>query len=95
MTDPFPNDSGSTNGANARDHSINGHEEIQAKLPQNRPSQALPAEEVHPQTRRDIRRTFLILLATGLVIGVLTAAGVIWVMNRLDLIGVPEQQEQL
>jgi hypothetical protein len=40
-----------------------------------------------------MRRIFLILLATGLVLGVLTATGVVWVMNRLDLIGVPTPQE--
>jgi hypothetical protein len=54
----------------------------------------LPSEQLPQQTRHDIRKAFYILLAVGLVLGAITAGGVVWLMNRLDLIGVPEQQEQ-
>jgi hypothetical protein len=41
--------------------------------------------------KRDIRRAFLILLGTGLIIGLVTATGIVLVMNHFNLIGVPEQ----
>jgi hypothetical protein len=93
MTDPFPNDFDTTNGSQTNNYETNGHADIQAKLPQTRPQQEYPTEQLHPETQRDMRRIFLILLVTGLVLGVLTATGVVWVMNRLDLIGVPTPQE--
>ena len=66
--------------------------------PRNCPSPPKPPlyllERLPRQTRQDIRKAFYILLAVGLVLGAITAGGVVWIMNRLDLIGVPEQQEQ-
>ena len=64
------------------------------KLPQPPETTSLPSERLPRQTRQDIRKAFYILLAVGLVLGAITAGGVVWIMNRLDLIGVPEQQEQ-
>ncbi len=53
-----------------------------------------PKEQIPPETRRAIRRTFLVLLATGLLIGGITAFGIVKVMNHFNLIGVPEQQQR-
>ncbi|HZG39678.1 MAG TPA: hypothetical protein VEZ50_13430 [Nodosilinea sp.] len=53
-----------------------------------------PPAEPSPQTRRAMRRTFLTLLAVGLVIGGLTATGVVKLMDSLGLIGVPEQPDR-
>ncbi len=47
-----------------------------------------------PQTRRSMRKAFLILITVGVVIGGLTAAGVVKVMNHFNLIGVPEQPQR-
>jgi uncharacterized membrane protein len=52
-----------------------------------------PEEKISPETRRAIRRAFLTLLAMGLLIGSLTALGVVTLMHRFNLIGVPEQQQ--
>jgi len=94
MTDPFPSDPNSTNGAKASRDNSNGHHDPAQKLPQPPETTSLPAERVPQKTRQDIRKAFYILLAVGLVLGAITAGGVVWIMNRLDLIGVPEQQEQ-
>ena len=51
-----------------------------------------PQEKLSPETRRAIRRAFLVLLGTGLVIGGITAFGIVQLMDHFDLIGVPEQQ---
>ena len=53
-----------------------------------------PPAEPSPQTRQAMRRTFLTLLAVGLVIGGLTATGVVKLMDSLGLIGVPEQPDR-
>lgn len=53
-----------------------------------------PQESISPETRRAIRRTFLTLLGTGVLVGAVTALGVVAVMDRLNLIGVPDQQLQ-
>lgn len=53
-----------------------------------------PQEPPSSQTRRAIRRTFLTLLAVGLLIGGVTALGVVKLMDYLNLIGVPDQPEQ-
>ncbi len=94
MTDPFPSDPNSTNGAKASRSGNNGHHSDRDKLPQAPSSQPLPSERLPHQTRQDIRKAFYMLLAAGLILGALTAGGVVWLMNRLDLIGVPPQQEQ-
>jgi hypothetical protein len=52
-----------------------------------------PQEPISPQTRRSIRRIFLTLLAVGIVIGGVTAVGVVKLMDYFNLIGVPEQPE--
>ncbi len=51
-----------------------------------------PEDQLAPATRRAIRRTFLTLLAVGMLLGGVTALGVVTIMHRLDLIGVSEQQ---
>lgn len=94
MTDPFPSDPNSSNGAKASQPNNNGHQDPAAKLPQPAASDPLPSEQLPHKTRHDIRKAFFILLTVGLILGALTAGGVVWVMNRLDLIGVPPQQEQ-
>jgi LPS O-antigen subunit length determinant protein (WzzB/FepE family) len=52
-----------------------------------------PQEPISPQTRRSIRRIFLTLLAVGVIIGGVTAVGVVKLMGHFNLIGVPEQPE--
>jgi hypothetical protein len=94
MTDPFPPDPNSTNGSKASRPDSNGHQGQSAKLPQEPEPQSLPSERLPQETRQDIRKAFYILLTVGLILGALTAGGVVWLMNRLDLIGVPDQQEQ-
>jgi hypothetical protein len=94
MTDPFPSDPNPTNGAKASSDNSNGHHAPSEKLPQPPDTPSLPSERLPQHTRQDIRKAFYILLAVGLVLGAITAGGVVWLMNRLDLIGVPEQQEQ-
>jgi hypothetical protein len=91
MTDPFSSDRNSTNGAKAP-HPPRAEESdlLAAKLPQLPPTPTA-YETLSPGVRRDVRRAFLILLCSGLLIGVLTATGVVWVMHQFDLIGVPEQ----
>ncbi|MFH7241376.1 MAG: hypothetical protein ACHWZW_00860 [Spirulina sp.] len=90
MTDPrLPqsNDGDSSNGSTPpmpRSHAD--------RLPQPPPAPQAPiTETLSPGMKRDIRRAFLILLGTGLVIGLLTATGIVLVMNHFNLIGVPEQ----
>jgi hypothetical protein len=51
-----------------------------------------PEEQLPPESRRAIRRAFLALLATGLLIGGITAFGIVQLMDHFNLIGVPEQQ---
>ena len=95
MTDPFPSEPNSSNGAKASRPDSNGHQDPVAKLPQDPAAQpSLPSEQLPQKTRQDIRKAFYILLAVGLILGGLTAGGVVWLMDRLDLIGVPPQQEQ-
>jgi hypothetical protein len=59
----------------------------------SKPPQKPPQEQISPETRRDIRRAFLTLLAVGLVIGALTAAGLVTLMDHFNLFGVPEQRQ--
>ncbi len=66
------------------------------RLPQDPTVPAPPPtleETLSPGMKRDIRRAFLILLGIGLAIGMITAAGVVWVMDSLNLIGTPEQAD--
>ncbi|MGF1570152.1 MAG: hypothetical protein ACFCVD_19125 [Nodosilinea sp.] len=93
MADPFSDDPNSSNGSKASNQGHNGHGDLEAKLPKAPESRGLTPPLVNPQTRQDMRRAFLILLAVGLLIGALTASGVVWVMHRFDLIGVPERQQ--
>lgn len=44
--------------------------------------------------KRSMKRLLMILLAIGLAIGVVTAVGVVFVLDRLDLSD-PRQEEQL
>ncbi len=53
-----------------------------------------PQDQVSPETRRAIRRAFWVLLATGLLIGGITAFGIVRLMNHFNLIGVPEQPQR-
>jgi hypothetical protein len=94
MADPFSHDTDSTNGAKAPSSGTNGQGDLSVKLPRSPGAEPTPPEVVSPGVRRDVRRAFLILLGSGLLIGLLTATGVVWVMHRLDLIGVPDPQEQ-
>jgi len=94
MSNPSSND---TNGANPQPRpSQSPHlpDEVAAKLPQPPSPTSTSAEPVTSAVRRDIRRAFFILLGSGLLLGALTATGVVWVMDRLNLIGVPEQPQQ-
>ena len=61
------------------------------RLPQSPVPRPTPTETLSPGVKRDLRRAFLILLGTGLAIGILTATGIVLVMNHFNLIGVPEQ----
>lgn len=87
MTDPRlpqPNDGDSINGSTppiSQSHAD--------RLPPS--SQPPVTETLSPGMKRDIRRAFLILLGTGLIIGLVTATGIVLVMNHFNLIGVPEQ----
>jgi hypothetical protein len=94
MPDPFPSDPNSTNGSRSSHPDSNGHSDQAAKLPQDPVPQPQPTDQLSQGAQRDIRRVFLILLAIGLVLGVITAGGVAMLMNRLDLIGVPAQPDQ-
>ena len=94
MSDPFPSEPNSTNGSKASRSDHNGHLNQSGKLSQEPTSQPSLTEQVPGKTRQDIRKAFYILLAAGLILGAITAGGVVWLMNRLDLVGVPEQQEQ-
>jgi hypothetical protein len=91
MTDPFASDSDSTNGAKAPHPPRTEESDLAAKLPQGPTHPPTAYETLSPGVRRDVRRAFLILLCSGLLIGALTATGVVWVMHQFDLIGVPEQ----
>jgi len=94
MTNPFPSDPNSSNGAKASRPDSNGHQDPGSKLPQPPDAESVPTEQLPQHTQQDIRKAFYILLAVGLVLGAVTAGGVVWLMNRLDLIGVPASQEQ-
>ncbi|NJL50052.1 MAG: hypothetical protein HC929_24975 [Leptolyngbyaceae cyanobacterium SM2_5_2] len=86
-----------TNGSTSRstpDQNLNASDQLAAKLPRPPSASPDPVETVPSAVRRDINRAFFILLGIGLLIGVLTAVGVVWLMERLNLIGVPEQVEQ-
>lgn len=97
MTDPIQSDSHPTNGRRPTNeaklpHPLGSEEaDLAAKLPQAPPPR--PIETLSPGMRRDARRAFLILLTTGLILGAVTATGVVWVMNQLNLIGVPAQPD--
>lgn len=86
---PFSPDSRpSTNGSTPPDSLP-----LADRLPQD-PQSPAPrpvTDTLSPGMKRDIRRAFLILLGAGLIIGAITAAGVVLVMNHFNLIGVPEQ----
>ncbi len=89
MTDPslFSDAADSNNGASPPNPAP-----LADRLPKGPENPDLhPTETLRPSMKRDIRRAFLILLGTGLIIGVLTSAGVVWVMHHFNLIGVPEQ----
>lgn len=89
MTDPsrFPDSTHSTNGSSPPNPNP-----LADRLPKDPdPQESHPPEVLSPGVKRDIRRAFLILLGTGLIIGALTATGVVLVMNHFNLIGVPEQ----
>jgi len=94
MSDPFPSDPNSTNGSKASRPDQNGHHQLEGKLPQNPSGRSSPADNLPRETRRDILKTFYILLTLGLVLAAITAGGVVWLMHRLDLIGVPDQQQE-
>lgn len=94
MPDPFSPEPNSSNGSNASRPDHNGHLGQSGKLPQESLSQPSSTEPKSAQPRQDIRKAFYILLAVGLILGAVTAGGVVWLMNHLDLVGVPEQQEQ-
>ena len=86
---PFsPDPSHSTNGDPPPDPSSLAH-----RLPKtpNHPEPTYPTDTLSPGVKRDVRRAFLILLGTGLIIGAITATGIVLVMNHFNLIGVPEQ----
>jgi hypothetical protein len=94
MSDPFPPEPNSTNGSSASRPDHNGHRDQAGKLPQQPVPPSASPEPVPHKTRQDIRRAFYILLAVGLILGAITAGGVVWLMSHLDLVGVPAQQEQ-
>lgn len=45
--------------------------------------------------RRRLRNIFIGLLGIGLILGVLTATGIVWVLNRFDLTDPPVQERTL
>lgn len=99
MTDPLwpngqpTNGSYPTNGSQPPEDPLPEEIDLADKLPQTPLPDARPIETISPGVQRDARRAFLILMATGLLIGALTATGVVWVMNQFNLIGVPAQQD--
>ncbi len=100
MSESFPDQPGEANHVNdsAREASpgenLDISDELAAKLPRPPAPKPDQVEAVSPAVRRDINRAFFILLGSGLLIGALTAVGVVWLMDRLNLIGVPEQTDQ-
>jgi hypothetical protein len=87
MTDPslFPDADDATHGSRPPTP-------LADRLPKGPENPERPSTEApSPGMKRDLRRAFLILLGTGLIIGALTATGVVWVMHHFNLIGVPEQ----
>ncbi|NJL44890.1 MAG: hypothetical protein HC922_02325 [Leptolyngbyaceae cyanobacterium SM2_3_12] len=75
MANPPPQEPNSSNGSKSESHDHNGQGNLNAKLPKAPPPRSSSPEQVSPQTRRDVRRAFLTLLISGLVIGAITAAG--------------------
>ncbi|NJK37295.1 MAG: hypothetical protein HC835_10730 [Oscillatoriales cyanobacterium RM2_1_1] len=47
------------------------------------------------ETSKKIRRSFIFLVVIGLLVGVLVAAGVIYVLDRFDVKAVPEPVESV
>lgn len=89
MTDPrFPAPDDHRNGAQPDPLMPSSMDE---RLPQSPSPRPTPPETLSPGVKRDLQRAFLILLGTGLAIGILTATGIVLVMNHFNMIGVPEQ----
>ncbi|MDY7024326.1 MAG: hypothetical protein SWJ54_23765 [Cyanobacteriota bacterium] len=47
--------------------------------------------EPNPETIRILQKSFIFLIIVGLLVGVIVAAGVIYILNRFDITGQPPQ----
>ncbi len=48
-----------------------------------------------PETVKILRKSFIFLIVTGMLVGCLLAAGLIYVLNKFDINGKPPQVEQI
>ena len=48
-----------------------------------------------PETVKVMQKSFIFLIVTGVLVGTLLAAGLIFVLNKLDINGKPPQVEQV
>ncbi|MGB3533414.1 MAG: hypothetical protein WBA13_07840 [Microcoleaceae cyanobacterium] len=48
-----------------------------------------------PKTVKVMQKSFIFLIVTGILVGSILAAGLIYVLNRLDINGKPPQTEQI
>ncbi len=48
-----------------------------------------------PETVKVMRKSFIFLIITGMLVGSILAVGLIYVLNRLDINGKPPQIEQI
>jgi hypothetical protein len=49
----------------------------------------------NPETVKVMQKSFIFLIVTGMLVGSILAAGLVYVLNRLDINGKPPQVEQI
>ncbi len=51
--------------------------------------------EIDPEILKILRKSFIFLIITGILVGVIVSAGMIYVLNRFDVTGKPQQPQQI
>ncbi len=77
-------------------HSTQGLNTLNSRHPeQTDQTEDIETREIDPEIQKILRKSFIFLIVTGLLVGVIVSGGILYILDRFDVTGTPQQIEQI
>ena len=77
-------------------HSTQGLNTLNSRHPEHPDNiEDVQTREIDPELLKILRKSFIFLIVTGILVGVIVSAGIVYVLDRFDITAQPQQIEQL